>query len=99
MAWCPDRGNKLNQDIFDALAACTSQARERADQIADEFAMPLSCLKALHLTDAVVSMKELGKRIGCDPSFVTVIADTLQERGLAKREPHAVPRSRAGRRR
>ena len=32
-------------------------------------------------------MKELGLRMGCDPSFVTTVADALEKRGLARREP------------
>jgi DNA-binding MarR family transcriptional regulator len=35
-----------------------------------------------------MAMKELGRRMHCDPSFVTVIADGLEQRGLARREPH-----------
>ena len=92
MAWYPDLGNMLNQDIFDALATFITQAQQRAEQIADEFAMPLFCLKAVHLADATISMKELGTRMGYDPSYVTMIANTLEERGLAKREPNAADR-------
>jgi DNA-binding MarR family transcriptional regulator len=32
-------------------------------------------------------MKELGQRMGCDPSFITTIADALEKHGLARREP------------
>ena len=32
-------------------------------------------------------MKELAQRMGCDASFVTAIADTLEERGFIRREP------------
>ena len=35
-----------------------------------------------------MAMKELGRRMHCDPSFVTVIADGLEQRGLARREAH-----------
>ena len=34
-----------------------------------------------------MTMKELGQRMGCDPSFVTTIADALEKHGLARREP------------
>jgi DNA-binding MarR family transcriptional regulator len=37
-------------------------------------------------------MKELGQRMHCDPSFVTGIADMLEERGLAVREPDPADR-------
>src|SRR5215510_9446018 len=30
---------------------------------------------------------ELGQRMGCDPSFITTIADSLEKHGLARREP------------
>ena len=50
------------------------------------FRSPPPCAKALHLIDGSISMKELGSRIHCDGSFVTAIADTLEQRGLARRE-------------
>ena len=34
-----------------------------------------------------MTMKELGQRMGCDPSFITTIADSLEKHGLARREP------------
>jgi hypothetical protein len=39
-----------------------------------------------------MAMKELGKRMHCDPSFVTLVADMLEKRGLARREPHPADR-------
>jgi DNA-binding MarR family transcriptional regulator len=57
-----------------------------------EFGIPLFCLKAIHRLDSSVTLKELGRRMHCDPSFVTVIADVLERRGLARREPNASDR-------
>jgi DNA-binding MarR family transcriptional regulator len=34
-----------------------------------------------------MTMKELGLKMGCDPSFVTSVADALEKHGLARREP------------
>src|SRR5262249_46233068 len=34
----------------------------------------------------------LGQRLHCDPSFVTMIADALEQRGLAKREANPADR-------
>lgn len=82
-------GSKLDQEIFDALAALITQMLTQAEKVADSFAVPAFCAKALHLLDASMAMKELGRRMGCDPSFVTAIADTLEKRGLAMREPGA----------
>jgi DNA-binding MarR family transcriptional regulator len=33
-----------------------------------------------------MTMKELGLRMHCDPSFVTMVANGLEKRGLARRE-------------
>ena len=38
------------------------------------------------MLDSPLAMKDLGRRLHCDPSFVTGIADTLEQRGLAARE-------------
>jgi MarR family transcriptional regulator, organic hydroperoxide resistance regulator len=34
-----------------------------------------------------VSMGDMARGIGCDPSYVTALVDDLDERGLARREP------------
>lgn len=92
MAWCLEQSSKLDQEIFDALAEFFAQTLQRAEHIADEFAVPVFCMKAMHLLDESLAMKELGKRMHCDASFVTVIADALEQRGLAKRAPNPADR-------
>ncbi len=91
MAWCPG-GDKLDQDIFDALAELVTHAMHRAEEVSQQFGVPVFCAKAMHRLDTSVAMKELGKRMHCDPSFVTMIADSLEQRGLARREPNAADR-------
>jgi DNA-binding MarR family transcriptional regulator len=91
MAWCPD-GNKLDQDIADALSEFFTHMLERAETVASEFGVPVFAVKALHQLDKPVTMKELGRRMHVDPSFVTMIADTLENHGLARREPNAADR-------
>jgi DNA-binding MarR family transcriptional regulator len=34
-----------------------------------------------------MSMGEMARSIGCDPSYITALVDDLDERGLARREP------------
>jgi MarR family transcriptional regulator, organic hydroperoxide resistance regulator len=63
-----------------------------AEQLAQRMGIPMPFIKALHSMDCPLAMKELGKRMHCDPSFVTLIADMLEKRGLARREPHAADR-------
>jgi DNA-binding MarR family transcriptional regulator len=34
-----------------------------------------------------ISMGEMARRLGCDPSYITALVDDLGDRGLAQREP------------
>lgn len=45
-------------------------------------------LWALDPNDPAPSMRELARRLGCDPSNVTLITDKLQRAGLVVRLPH-----------
>ena len=58
----------------------------QAEQLAQGLGIPAPFIKALHTLDCPMAMKELGKRMHCDPSFVTNVADQLEKRGLATRE-------------
>ncbi|MHB1596187.1 MAG: MarR family winged helix-turn-helix transcriptional regulator [Streptosporangiaceae bacterium] len=82
----------LDQEIFDALTGLIAQLLHYGEQLAERFDVPLSCVKALHRLDGAVTMKDLGAQLHCDPSFVTTIADALEIRGLATRQPHTVDR-------
>jgi MarR family transcriptional regulator, organic hydroperoxide resistance regulator len=91
MAWCPD-GNKVDQDIADALTEFFTKVIERSEALAEQHGLPPFAMKAIHRLDGSVTMKELAARMHVDPSFVTMIADTLEKRGLARREPNATDR-------
>ena len=80
-------GCKLDQDVFDAMTEFVMSLMQRGERLAERFGVPVSCMKALRQVSTSVSMKELGQQLHCDPSFVTMIADALEQRGLAKREP------------
>jgi DNA-binding MarR family transcriptional regulator len=51
-----------------------------------ELGVPPPCAKALRCIEGPTSMKDLASRLRCDGSFVTAIADALEERDLARRE-------------
>jgi DNA-binding MarR family transcriptional regulator len=91
MSWCAG-GEKLDQDIFDAVAEFVMTLMQRGERLAERFDVPVSCMKALRRVGDCVSMKELGQQLRCDPSFVTMIADALEQRGLARREPSKTDR-------
>ena len=78
---------QLNQQISDTLPELFKHFHELGQRIATEFGMNGSDAIALLKLDAPMTMKELGQRMACDPSFVTSIADALEKHGLARREP------------
>ena len=91
MAWCPD-GNEVDQDIADALTEFFTKVIERSEALAEQHGLPPFVMKAIHQLDGSVTMKELARRMHVDPSFVTMIADTLERHGLARREPNTADR-------
>jgi DNA-binding MarR family transcriptional regulator len=77
----------LNRDILDALTGLVKHVGVIAHAIAAEFGVAPHDLLAMFKLDGVLTMKELAQHMGCDASFVTTIADTLERHGFARREP------------
>jgi MarR family transcriptional regulator, organic hydroperoxide resistance regulator len=78
--------DQLDSDILDAMGELISALIGRSEQVAQRFGVPSFCLKALHVLESSMAMRDLGRQLHCDPSFVTAIADLLEKRGLARRE-------------
>jgi DNA-binding MarR family transcriptional regulator len=79
-------GHGPNRDAFEALTEMGALMRAGLQQALQEFDLAAPYGHALAKIDVTVSMKELGRRLHCDPSFVTAIADMLEARGLVRRE-------------
>jgi len=77
----------MNHEILDAFGNFAKQLGAISHSIAADFGVAPSDLLALFKIDGALPMKELAQRIGCDASFVTAVADALERRGLARREP------------
>ena len=77
----------LNDKVMNALIDFVKQMGTVGQAISAEFGLNGSDGMALFKIDEPVSMKELSQRLGCDASFVTAVADSLERHGLAKREP------------
>src|ERR1700683_5761855 len=77
----------VNRDILDTLTSLIKLVGGIAQEIAAEFDIAPHDLLALFKLDGVLTMKELAQHMGCDASFVTTIADTLERHGFARREP------------
>ena len=81
-----DSQREVDLGLLDALAGLIARLLAEAERLARDCGVPPFFIKALHLIDGPLAMKELGQRMRCDPSFVTNIADQLEKRGLATRE-------------
>jgi len=79
--------DELNQQITDALGELIRHAHDLGQGIAADLGLTVSDTKALIMLQTPMTMKDLGLRMGCDPSFVTSVADALEKHGLARREP------------
>jgi DNA-binding MarR family transcriptional regulator len=86
------RVDQLDSEILDAMGELIAALIARSEKIAQRFGVPAFCLKALHLLESSMAMRDLGKFMHCDPSFVTAIADLLEKRGLARREASTADR-------
>jgi DNA-binding MarR family transcriptional regulator len=79
--------DELNQQITDTFGDLFRHAHDLGQVISAEFGLTASDTKALLMLEAPMTMKDLGLRMGCDPSFITSVADALEKHGLARREP------------
>jgi MarR family transcriptional regulator, organic hydroperoxide resistance regulator len=86
------RSDQQNWAVADGFFELIGNIVGQAEQLAQGLGVPAPFIKALHTLDCPMAMKELGKRMHCDPSFVTLVADMLEKRGLARREPHPADR-------
>ena len=77
----------MNREILDAVGSFAKQFGAISQSIAAGLGVAPSDLVALFKIDGALPMKDLAQRMGCDASFVTAVADSLERRGLARREP------------
>src|SRR5271165_5416202 len=76
----------LERELLSSLEALIRQMRHDMHRALAPLDLPGPCARALSAIDGTISMRDLGKRLECDPSFVTAIADGLETRGLVVRE-------------
>jgi MarR family transcriptional regulator, organic hydroperoxide resistance regulator len=79
--------DELNRQISEVFGELIKYAHDLGQSLATEFGLTGSDAMALFKLEAPMTMKELGLKMGCDPSFITTIADALEKHGLAQREP------------
>jgi DNA-binding MarR family transcriptional regulator len=77
----------LNTQVMDALFELVKSMASMSQSVGAGYGLSGSDTMALHKLDEPVSMKEFSQRLGCDASFITVIADSLERLGIAERVP------------
>lgn len=85
---CHSRREQLDAEILDGFSELIGRVIALGESMAQRLCVPSFFIKALHTLERPMAMKDLGKRMHCDPSFVTIVADMLEKRGLARRETH-----------
>ena len=76
-----------SREILDVLTEVVKQAGAISHAIAAGLGLTPPDLLALFKLADPMPMKELARLMGCDASFITVIADSLEAHGLVHREP------------
>lgn len=69
------------------LVAAADQAKSRFSAAVEPFSLPVPLARTLLVLARPITMGELAEQLGVDPSYVTGLADQLQERGLIVRVP------------
>ena len=88
----PYGADQLDSEILEAMGELVEGVIGKVEQLGQRFGVPGFCVKALQALASPMAMRDLGKLMHCDPSFVTAIADLLEKRGLARREASTVDR-------
>jgi MarR family transcriptional regulator, organic hydroperoxide resistance regulator len=81
----------MSEDAFERLrrVAFEGEHVERMAALGVRMQLSPGVIKTLMRlsTEDGVSMGDMARSIGCDPSYITALVDDLDERGLAHREP------------
>lgn len=75
------------RELSELLLTSSELARDLFARIAGELGIPVSFTRALCAMEKTAPMNELAAKLRCDKSYVTALADQLEEMGLVTRLP------------
>jgi len=78
--------------LADALYAVMPMVVDHVDDRLEELGMTNTDYWALRSVEGPMPMKDLAHCMDIDPSYVTLVADRLENLGLIERQPHATDR-------
>lgn len=87
-----DTAARDNAALVDLLYLVMRRIWDDAEQRLAPHGLTMKHSWALHALDEPMSMSALAERLGIDASYVTAIADQLEQRGLIERRPHPTDR-------
>jgi DNA-binding MarR family transcriptional regulator len=67
------------------LVTAAEQSKANFADLIVPFGIPANLARAVLLLDSPAPMRELADRLACDRSYITTLADQLEERGLVTR--------------
>ncbi len=86
----------LAEDAYDRLrrVAFEGEHAERMADLGTQHKLSPGVIKTLMRLSSSdgISMGDMARGLGCDPSYITALVDDLDARGLATREPNPVDR-------
>jgi MarR family transcriptional regulator, organic hydroperoxide resistance regulator len=88
----PDTAARDNAALVDLLWVVMRRIWEDAERRLAPSGLTMKHSWALHALDEPMSMSGLAERLGIDASYVTAIADQLEERRLIERRAHPTDR-------
>lgn len=88
----PEGTARDNAALVDLFYVVMRRIWDDAETRLAPYSLTLKHSWALHALDEPLSMRGLAERLGIDASYVTAIADQLEERGLIERRPHPTDR-------
>lgn len=77
------QATQLSQMLIDVVERAKSDFAE----IAASFGLPVPLARAICLLDTPAPMRDIAARLVCERSYVTSLADELEQRGLITRVP------------
>lgn len=81
-------GDRLSAETLDLFFALVGVLKEHLDSRVVEFDLTPMQMFALRSLHEPLPMRQLAELLGCDPSYVTGVADELEQRGALERRPH-----------
>ena len=89
----PDRSpTAKTAELADALFTVMPMVVDHVNDRLEELGMTNTDYWALRSVEGPMPMKDLANCMKIDPSYVTLVADRLEQRGLIERQPHPTDR-------